>query len=78
MWIKRPIVLFTVTIFKIWLHKENMWKRRHVVPFSSNNLSNMGIHGQYVSCYSHSSFFIVIIYKILVHRGMKIHFLLDT
>ena len=33
MWIKRHIVLFTVTIFKIWLYKENLWITRHIVLF---------------------------------------------
>ena len=46
--------------------------------FYSYNFLNIGIHRKYVSCYSHSYFFLVANYQIWVYKGMKIHFLRDT
>ena len=46
--------------------------------FYSYNFLNIGIHRRYVSCYSHSYFFLDTNYQIWVYKGMKIHFLLDT
>ena len=75
MWIKRHIVLFIVTNFKIWVYIKIMWIKRHIVLFIA---TNMGIHRNYVSFYSHSSFFIVTNYQIHVYKGIKIYFLLVT
>ena len=51
------VPFFILTNFEIWVYKENVWIKRHIVPFYSYKFWNMSIHRKYVNKKTYSSFY---------------------